>query len=111
MQNVLLSADGSEATSASHFLLICGRKQCVRFSCILLFRMQPVNTLIITARECVRALAEQRTQKLSPLLATFYSFADHMHMELRLAILRAATFWQRIWRGANWWNVDCTIGA
>jgi len=71
---------------------------------------QPVNTLIITARECVRALAEQRTQKLSPLLATFYSFADHMHMELRLAMLRAATFWQRIWRLLNWWNVEWAMG-
>ncbi|CAD7704627.1 unnamed protein product [Ostreobium quekettii] len=70
---------------------------------------KPINTLVITARECVRALAEQRSRHLPPLLAKFYTLGDHMHMELRLAMLRAATMWMRLLQCVTWRSTACSI--
>ncbi len=55
--------------------------------------MQPVNTFIITARECSRALAEHRLKERPGVKSSLLVKVDKLRTELSLSILRMATWW------------------
>ncbi len=74
----------AEAGSGVHILM-------TRF--ISLLCAQPVNTFIITARECTRALAEQRLVSAPGVRSRLAGLGDTLGVELRIAALSLLAWW------------------
>ena len=55
--------------------------------------MQSVNTFIITARECTRALNEARLQQHGNIKTWLVCAADSFGVELRIAALKFMAWW------------------
>ncbi|GMH41510.1 hypothetical protein BSKO_09420 [Bryopsis sp. KO-2023] len=57
---------------------------------------QPINTFKVTARECTRALAEKRSNRLPPLVSHAVYYYDVINVEFRLVMLRLFTTWASV---------------
>ncbi len=55
--------------------------------------MQSVNTFIITARECTRALNEARLEQHASIKTWLVCAADSFGVELRIAALKLMAWW------------------
>ena len=58
--------------------------------------MQSVNTFIITARECTRALNEARLERHASIRTWLVCTADSFGVELRIAALKFMAWWSSI---------------
>ena len=59
--------------------------------------MQPVNTFVITARECSRALTDIRSREQPGLRSHLKGKLDEWHVEYRVTLLRVASWWAIKW--------------
>ena len=59
--------------------------------------LQPVNTFVITARECSRALTDIRTREQPGLRSHLRGKLDEWHVEYRVTLLRFASWWAIKW--------------
>ena len=59
--------------------------------------LQPVNTFVITARECSRALTDIRTREQPGLRSHLRGKLDEWHVEYRVTLLRVASWWAIRW--------------
>lgn len=58
--------------------------------------VQAVNTFIITARECTRALNEARMERHAGLRTWLVCTADTLGVELRIAALKFMAWWSNV---------------
>ncbi|KAL3145108.1 hypothetical protein ABBQ38_001717 [Trebouxia sp. C0009 RCD-2024] len=61
---------------------------------------EPVNTFVITARECSRALTDIRNREQPGLRSHLRGKLDEWHVEYRVTLLRVASWWAIKW--ARW---------
>lgn len=59
--------------------------------------LQPVNTFVITARECSRALTDIRNREQPGLRSQLRGKLDEWHVEYRVTLLRVASWWALKW--------------
>ena len=59
--------------------------------------MQPVNTFVITARECSRALTDIRNREQPGLRSQLKGKLDEWRVEYRVTLLRVASWWAIKW--------------
>jgi len=56
-----------------------------------------VNTFVITARECSRALTDIRNREQPGIRSKFKGKIDEWHVEYRVTLLRVASWWALKW--------------
>ncbi|DBA69933.1 hypothetical protein WJX79_001480 [Trebouxia sp. C0005] len=61
---------------------------------------EPVNTFVITARECSRALTDIRNREQPGIRSKVKGKIDEWHVEYRVTLLRVASWWALRW--AKW---------
>ena len=59
--------------------------------------LQPVNTFVITARECSRALTDIRSKEQPGFRSHLRGKLDEWHVEYRVTLLRVASWWAIKW--------------
>lgn len=59
--------------------------------------VQPVNTFVITARECSRALTDIRSREQPGLRSHLRGKLDEWRVEYRVTLLRVASWWAIKW--------------
>lgn len=67
-----------------------------------LYNTQPVNTFTIVARECSRALAEERALRVGGLRARMVSLEERVAVEVRVLVLQALTYWHTMRQTLSW---------
>lgn len=55
--------------------------------------MQPVNTFVMTARECSRALTDIRNREHPGIKSQLTGYWDEWRVEARVTLLRLASWW------------------
>ena len=78
---------------------VCDHSQassCVISDCLCVC-LQPVNTFVITARECSRALTDIRNREQPGIRSKFKGKMDEWHVEYRVTLLRVASWWALKW--------------
>lgn len=73
----------------------CRRRDCVLTLGVCV--VQPVNTFVITARECSRALTDIRNREQPGLRSHLRGKLDEWHVEYRVTLLRVASWWAIKW--------------
>jgi hypothetical protein len=63
---------------------------------------QPINTLVITARQCTRALAEERVRAAPGLGSRLAAAREQLQVEVVIGALLLASWWARL--KAAWWR-------
>lgn len=63
----------------------------------LLSVLQPVNTFVITARECSRALTDIRNREHPGMGSQLKGKLDEWRVEYRVTLLRVASWWALKW--------------
>lgn len=62
-------------------------------SLTVLLGVQPVNTFVMTARECSRALTDIRNREQPGIKSQLRGYWDEWRVEARVTLLRLASWW------------------